>query len=174
MKTFYCTLFLLTFLVACQDVDTLPNQASAQVDKAAIEKEAAELMDLFYESNKSLDQDDLKRIVSDDGLLFGTDPAEVWDKNQMLEAYENYKQNPAFAEYMATMDFDVLDRNVIVSDDGSQVVVTDHTDVSFSEFDVRITIIMEKENDAWKITYSSTGFLINNGDLATVDSLMMQ
>ncbi len=159
-------------LVACQN----PNSTSKQetVNKAELEKVAGELMDRYYESNKSENNDDLNEIIADRGIVMGTDPNEVWDKNQLLENYEQYRQDPEMAQLLANLSFDIKDRRTIISENGSQAIVVDVVKTSFSELDTRSMSIIEKEGGEWKIVFANVAFLINNSDLARIDSLIIQ
>ncbi|MCB0519688.1 MAG: nuclear transport factor 2 family protein [Lewinellaceae bacterium] len=167
------TIFLLfTFcLTACQQPPEPPKQEAATVDKQAIEKVAGDLMDRFYQANKPDNFSDLNNIMADDGILLGTDPSEVLDKATMLKTLESYKQDSVMSAMMANLTFDVKKRDFSVADDGSQVIVTDVTQASFSKLPIRSTAIMKKYDGNWKIFYTSNGFLIKNDDLAKVDAI---
>lgn len=88
------------------------------MDKQAIEKVAGELMDRFYQANKPDNFSDLNNIMADDGILLGTDPAEVLDKATMLKTLEMYKQDSVMSAMLANLTFDVKKRDFIVADDG--------------------------------------------------------
>lgn len=88
------------------------------MDKQAIEKVAGDLMDRFYQANKPDNFSDLNNIMADDGILLGTDPAEVLDKATMLKTLEMYKQDSVMSAMLANLTFDVKKRDFIVADDG--------------------------------------------------------
>ena len=118
--------------------------------------------------------ENLKNIISDNGIILGTDPTEVYDKHKMIETYQEYSKDSVLADIMSSLSFDVLDRKVKVSDCGKQAIVIDVVDVNFSEMDVRSIAIMQNINDEWKITFSSMTFLLDNADMAKVDSLVIE
>jgi hypothetical protein len=164
--------FLLVF-AACKPTPDTSKQDPAPIDKSAIEKEAGALMDRFYEAQKGDKPGALDFVIAEDVIAYGTDPDEIMDKASMLKTIEQYKQDPAMAELMATLKFEVIRRDIRISDDGSQVVLTDQVNISFSKLPVRSIAIMGKEANDWKINYYSGAFLIKNSDLAKVDSIFM-
>lgn len=167
-KVTFFLLFALS-LTACQQ--SAEKQESAPIDKQAIEKEAGSIMDRMYEAQKLNHFSDMNDLMADDGILLGTDPAEVMGKAAVLETLNKYAQDSVFAAMLATLTFDVKKRDFIVADDGSQVIVTDLVQSSFSKLPIRAMAIMKKYDGKWMIFYGSNGFLINNEDMAKVDAL---
>lgn len=167
-KVTFFLLFALS-LTACQQ--SAEKQESASIDKQAIEKEAGSIMDRMYEAQKLNHFSDMNDLMADDGILLGTDPAEVMGKAAVLETLNKYAQDSVFAAMLATLTFDVKKRDFIVADDGSQVIVTDLVQSSFSKLPIRAMAILKKYDGKWMIFYGSNGFLINNEDMAKVDAL---
>ncbi|MCB0535413.1 MAG: nuclear transport factor 2 family protein [Lewinellaceae bacterium] len=168
MKNVSSALLLLLLISACQPTTEAPKP----VDKAAIEKDAAALMDRFYAAQRGDDPAELALVIAEDVIAYGTDPAEIMVKATMLKTIEQYKQDPVMAELLATLNIEVTKRDMRISDDGNQVVVTDQANVSFSKMPIRGTTIMVKGEGGWKVSYYNAGFLVNNTDLAKVDSCM--
>lgn len=170
MKNLIIVFLCLFGITACQQAADTNAPEPAPVDKAKIEQEAGALLDKFYEANKG-DKELMQSIIADDAQLFGSDPSEVLDKAGLIKMLDTYQQDAELVSMMESMSFEVTKRLTSVSDDGSQVVVTDQANVSFSKLPVRTTAIIRRKGGDWKIVYSNVAFLIKNEDLEKVDAM---
>lgn len=117
-RLFLIAILCISFQISCSPATENAKGNATPVDKQAIEKVAGDLMDRFYQANKPDNFSDLNNIMADDGILLGTDPAEVLDKATMLKTLEMYKQDSVMSAMLANLTFDVKKRDFIVADDG--------------------------------------------------------
>jgi ketosteroid isomerase-like protein len=124
--------------------------------------DVARVLDAHWSALKAKDADAVIALVSEDFLSCGSDPKEFWDKTDM---YNTVKQMLSNSELK--IDITVDKREIRVAKDGNSAIAFEQMFLTpFSQkIPVRTVYHLVKENNAWLIDFTSTGFIPNNDDI---------
>jgi ketosteroid isomerase-like protein len=138
---FIFTVFLFSFLgLAACAAPTPPSQTRAQNQKAA----EATLVQ-FYEAAAKADFNSFIATFSKSAKFYGTDATELWP-------YEEF--GPNIKKSFATnggWDFDLKERHITLSQNGNVAWFAELTHFNNTDYLLRPTGVMQKEDGAWKI-----------------------
>ena len=160
MKKFYLILSIAGLvIIACQ-------QAPKPVP-VDIEAEKAIINDMFETFNASRDADTLATYLTEDALCCGTDPAEFWTKQEMIEGWRQ----------MLTPDVKlnfISERVVKVAPDGNSATVVDQylMPVYSPNIPWRNSYHLVKVNGTWKIDFLSCSFIPRNEDIEKLNEVI--
>lgn len=160
-------LFLLTlFFIKCQPVDDTPSHLeSPAINHTVLKKEVGEVADDYLKFYKALDVKGLDNLLTEDCITMGIDPSETWNKTTMIQKIKDLKTNPKSVEFVGNLTFELLDRIVQISKNGTKATVTDQSKVSFSKMLIQRTTMLKKIGNNWKINYINTALVAQNYDL---------
>jgi uncharacterized protein (TIGR02246 family) len=158
MKEIMSVLFIFAMVfVSCQTKTEVKP-----VDMIESEEAVNQVLDVHWSAVKAKDADAVIALVTDDFLSCGTDSKEFWNKTDM---YNTVKQ--MFANTELKTDITVDKREVRIARDGNSAIAFEQMFMKpFSQkIPVRTVYHLVKDNDAWLIDFTSTGFIPNNEDI---------
>lgn len=158
---------LLVALISCQ-----PKQKTESVDKDAVKNEVTAVLDKVYAFFNNHEMEPYAALLSNDGLFAGTDRTEFWDKESLLKIQKEMVDNPDFK-----FTHKLTKRVIRVADDGKSALVIDQvedTPVFGPDMPVRITSLIIKTENGWKIDYLGWGLIPDNEDLGKIAAALVE
>lgn len=164
-KTFFLFSFLAVLITACQQ-----TPEPAPVDRNAEEAAINAVCDSIVASFKAQDVEQLMSHLADTLLFLGSDPSEIWNRDQLTEMW---------TQMLASTPVEIKlinDRKIFFAPDGkTAAVVEDYYMPMFSEvLPFRNVYHMIREDGNWKIMFSGTGIIAKNEDLPKIDAVLME
>lgn len=163
MKKFYLFLFAAIIFAACnQTSKTTP--VNVEVEKAAVNT----TMENMYSAFKAQNLDSLLSFYSEDMIGLGTDPSELWNKQQFGEMW---KQEAA--DTLPILKF-FGERFIKVSEDGHSAVAVDqyYMPMYSDKIPFRNSYHLIKINGNWVINFIDTGFIPKNEDISKLNAAL--
>jgi hypothetical protein len=158
---------MLLAIISCQ-----PKPQTEAVDKEAVKKEIAAVIDKVYSFFDNHEIEPYAALLSDDGLFTGTDKTEFWNKESLLKVQKEMLVIPDFK-----FTFMLTKRVIRVADDGKSALVIDqieNTPVFGPDMPVRLTSLIIKTENGWKIDYLGWGLIPDNEDIATIAAILAE
>ncbi len=151
------TLAMLFFAISCQKQDT-------EVEKAALNV----LFDKYNSAFNANDSAILASYLTEDGLFCGTDPSELYNKQEVTD-----ELTQMFSE--SDPEITIIDERIIkVAADGNWAIVVDH--YMFPMFTPKIpwrsVYHTVKINGEWKIIFFSYSFIPKNEDIPKLNEAL--
>lgn len=159
-NVFLVSFFALVF-TACQQPET--KTIDTQADKAAI----SNILNLLQTAFKEQNVDTLISVFTDDAILYGSDPSEIWDKQQIKEMWAQMLSEP--------VELSIIGEPVIklATDGNSAYAAQQYYMPMFSNKIVfRNGYHLIKLNGEWKIFTCNTACIIKNEDLPKIDEVL--
>lgn len=152
----------LTTLLSCEEKKTSTDDETAETtDPATAKSEIITSMDKFHEAFKNKKTDEIKKLISTNGLYFGTDPNEVFGYESFIN-YLNLKlTNPA----IGTIAYKVDKREINFDKNNSTTaIVVDQfkPDVFTPNIIWRMVSHLVKKDGEWKINFISFSLIPDN------------
>jgi len=152
------------FVAACQQT---PEPAT--VDLQAEENAAMEMLDGFLNVMYVQDVDSMATYIAEDALICGSDPTEMIDKEEAIEAWREVSSGQE-------IDFLLLDEQAFkMAQDGNSAIAVKqfYIPMMLPEIPVRHTFYLTKVEGDWKITFWGASLIPKNEDLPTIVGAMM-
>jgi hypothetical protein len=158
-KSLPLLLFMLVFVTACQKPQPAPVDLESEKD--AIN----DMMDNFEATTKT---DSLAMFLTADALLTGTAPSELWNKDEMLEMWQEY-----FSGTVPEHKY-IGERTLKVAADGnSATVIEEYIMPALSPvLPARNTLHLVKNDGSWMIDFVSMAFIPKNEDVPIIDEAL--
>jgi len=130
-------------------------------DAVAAKAEVTKTLDSLDAALKSKDAKAFLSFYTEDGLYCGTDPMELWDKSDFSKEITNM-----MADTAKFSDMTVTERKILFDKSGTSVNVLRQFATKWSNpIEVRSTMHLVKEENAWRINFSSLALVPENKDL---------
>ena len=158
MKKALCFLILVNMMLASCHTKT----EVMTVDMTELKNAVSNVLDAHWAAVKAKDADGVIALVTDDFLSCGTDSKEFWNKSDMYKTVKLMFDNPGL-EFEITVD----KREIRIARDGSSAIALEQMFLTpfSSKMPVRTVYHLVRENDAWLIDFTSTGFIPDNDDI---------
>jgi ketosteroid isomerase-like protein len=142
------------------------GQMTGQVTPDDIES----FIESYYQATAAQDMDLVASYYSDDALFCGTDPSEYWDKNAVLEMFEDTSSGDA------PDPSEMVKKRVIhLSANKMSAVVVEHLAMPWSpNIPVRQTIHVTRNSDKWQIDFIGWSFIAPNDDIGPMNAAVGQ
>lgn len=135
------------------------------VDKAALKDEITKVMDKIYQAYEAKDLNAAMATLTDDAVLYGTDPGECWDKASYGKA-----MTEMFSDTSQHFKFKVDKREIYPAADGKSAIVVDQYLMVFSQnIPVRHVFHFVKVGEAWVSDFQSSALTPRNDDLGKIN-----
>jgi len=154
-------LLLLLLISACKQTPT------PTVDLAVEETSVNAMVDLFDAASLT---DSLASFLTEDALVTGTAPGELWTKQQMVDMWHEY-----FSGNVPEHSYTGI-RTVKVAKDGNSATVNEEymMPVMSSVLQARNTLHLVKQNNVWMIDFISIAFIPANEDLPAIEKALTE
>ncbi len=155
---------LVMLLTSCQQ-----KPAPVAVDPEAVKAELAIFMDEYNAAYKVLDINKMTALFNDDALFLGTDPAEIWDKNQIID----YFLSSGF-DSTTILEFEIDRREIRVAADGNSAIIVEQFYVPLMSPKIAVRCIdkVVKTGDGWKFDFISWNMIPRNEDLPKLNAVL--
>jgi hypothetical protein len=140
------------------------------VDTESEMKAINELLDKNEAAIKNRNLDSLAALMDEKGLYCGTDPSELWTKKQLCDEYAKM-----FADTAIHFDRTAIGkREIRMPEDGNSAIVIEQLIMKqfCAKIPVRMITHLVKENNAWKINFSSISLIPLNNDIAKLNKAL--
>ena len=139
------------------------------VDMSESKEAVARVLDAHWAAVKTKDADAVIALVTDDFLSCGTDPEEFWNKTEMHNTVKQMFTNPELKT-----DIKVDKREIRIARDGNSAIALEQMLLKpFShKLPVRTVYHLVKNNNAWLIDFTSTGFIPKNEDIELLNKAL--
>ncbi len=141
------------------------QQTQKPVDTDLAKAEIAEVLDNLRDDMASLDVDGYMGYLAEDGIFFGTDESEFWDKSELR------KQMSAMPDSIHEMSFPLDKREIRLTADGKSAFATEQylkTEMFGPNLPMRIDYHLVKTNDSWMVDVITMNFIPYNEDLPII------
>ena len=165
MKKISFLLFLAAMIISgCQ-----PKVESEPVDLDVAKTELNTLTDSYFDAWKKRDVAALENMIADWGLYCGTDPKEIWKKDEVIDLWKQY-----FTDTIATFEYSSLNREINVSPCGlTAVIMNQGTYAEWSpNIPIRQTFHAIKIENEWKIVFINWSFVAKNEDVGKLNKAL--
>ncbi len=149
-------LFFVFSIVTALFLSGCTGKAPANTRTATDKHNAEAVLDQYYEAVGKADFDGFIAQFSKNAVFYGTDATEIW-------AFEEFA--PSIKESFSTgvgWDFDLIDRRLTLSQSGDVVWFSELAHFNNTDYLLRPTGVMEKQDGAWKIIQIVMGIPIPN------------
>lgn len=155
---------LVMMLTSCQQ-----KPVTVAVDPEAVKAELAIFMDEYNAAYKVLDINKMTALCNDDALFLGTDPAEIWDKNQIID----YFLSSGF-DSTTILEFEIDRREIRVAADGNSAIIIEQFYVPLISPKIAVRSIdkVVKVGDGWKFDLISWNMIPRNEDLPKLSAAL--
>lgn len=163
-KTFFILLVAMIIIAACQ-----PKSNTIPVDTAAAKDSVSALLDRFSAAMKSKNVNVSAALITEDGLLCGTDPSEFWDKKKWTDELAKMA-----ADTSVRIDYSIDKREIKMAPEGNSAIVIEQGIMpSLSpRISFRMIYHVEKTGDIWLIDFISWSFIPKNEDIPRLNMAM--
>lgn len=155
------TLFLLSIagslFTGCQ-------QNPASVDLEAEKAAAQEMVNNFTDVMTTQDVDSMRTFITEDAMICGSDPSELWDKETAMKVWDEMSAGPE-------VDFLFLEENpLMIGPDGNSAVAIQQFYVPsmMPKIPARNIYYLTKTEGKWMIRMWSSSLIPKNEDLAKI------
>jgi ketosteroid isomerase-like protein len=137
-------------------------------DPEVVKESVSSLMDDYYSAWNKGDLEILVSTLDDEGIYCGTDPSELWNKQELIDMFkQNLSGNPA------AQDFSPDNREIHVAENGLSAMVVEQLSMPWSpNLPVRGTYHVVKSGNQWKLDYIGWSFLANNEDIGKLNKTL--
>lgn len=134
-----------------------------------IESHINHLLDEFHDATRVFNGNLVANFLSDDCLYLGTDPSDVYNKENIAKAMNEY------AMVMDKLHYEVDSRVIKVSEDGNFVVsIEEFIEPSVSRvMQLRVELHWMQIKNKWKIFVGNWAFIAEDKDLPTIDRALL-
>ena len=158
---------LIVSLVSCDHFRAATSQEKTY-DTATVKRNISNALDSMHMAFKSRNINSMLSYLADDGKYLGTDPTEIWTKQQFGENIAKM-----FAD-SANIDYTVGDRIIMVDDDGKSAIVVEqflYNSLS-SKIQVRGVGRTDFKDGKWLIDFYSWNLIPKNEDLKKLNDAL--
>jgi len=162
MKKFQILLLsALVGLTACNQTGTPP------VDPVAEKNAISSVIDLF---DAATETDVLASFLSDEALITGSAPAELWNKQQIVDIWKGY-----FSGMVPEHHF-IGERTIALAANGTSATVIEEFNMPAmsSVLAVRNSLHLSKNDGKWMIDFVDISFIPRNEDLPAIEEALKQ
>jgi len=151
------------FFAAC-----VPSNQQQQADLTSVKQSIDSIMEINLNSWNLKEAGAMKNLLTDDGLFCGTDPSEFWDKQTMLNMWDQMITDTVNYSYS------VDKREIKVAQDGKSAIVVEQFFLPAFSPDIpeRSIYHVVKIGDDWKFDFISWNFIPKNEDLAKLSKAL--
>jgi hypothetical protein len=160
MKKFCILLTYVLVFISCQEAEKKP-MVNSEAEKAVIDS----LLNVYDGAFVNFNPEILASCLTEDALCCGTDPAEFWNKQQIVDLW---KQAENDTTYQVTL---TGERVVKLSADGnSAIAVRQFMIPEVTPMPWRNVIHLVKTDNEWLINFTSVSFIPKNEDIAKINT----
>ena len=153
--------FLILAVVCIGFASCQRNESAPAVSKEEASKAVGELFDGLNTAFQTKDANAMRNLLTDDGLFLGTDPAEFWGKQRVLEEISSMAKDSA-----VNANHIIDKREIRVSPDGHMALVIEQSVVPFlGKIPVRTIGHATMKDGQWKIDFYSWNLVPKNESL---------
>lgn len=135
------------------------------LDPEIVKESVSALMDDYYNVWNKGDIQILGATLADGGIFCGTDPTELWNKQELIEMF---KQN--LSGNTAAQEFSPDSREIYVAEHGNSAVVVEQLSMPWSpNLPVKATYQAVKSGNQWRFDYIGWSFLARNEDIGKLN-----
>jgi hypothetical protein len=141
-----------------------------QSNKKVTSDDIESFIESYYKALMDEDAEALGSLLAEDGLFCGTDPSEYWDKQSVVEMFEQSFTGEAF-----DLSELVKKRVIHLSDNGMSAMVLEHINMPWSpNIPVRQTFHVTRNGSKWQIDFIGWSFIADNDDIARLNAAVAQ
>jgi len=157
----YFILFTLLVMAACQ-----PKIELEPVDIGAAEVAVTSILDNYHAAMIAGNADDCISFLENNGLYCGTDPMELWDKEDFSIGIKE-----AIADTAFTLNYNIDKRIIRVGVDGNTALALEQFTMTWLSEKIPIRYIshLVKTDESWIIDFFSWSFIPLNEDIAKLN-----
>lgn len=140
------------------------QQNPAPVDLEAEKAAAQKMLSSFTDVMTTQDVDSMRTFITEDALICGSDPSELWNKETAMKVWDEISEGPE-------VDFLFLEENPLkIGPDGNSAIAIQQFYVPsmMPELPARNIYYLTKTEGKWMITMWSSSLIPKNEDLAKI------
>jgi ketosteroid isomerase-like protein len=165
MKKIYYLFFVAVMIIAaCQTKTKI-----VPVDTAAANGAVTNVLDKWNAAMKAKDVSTMTALLTDDGLLCGTDPSEFWDKKTYLDEWTKLSADTSFA-----VDYSLDKREIRVAADGNSALAIEqmYFKAMSEHMPFRLVYHLVKKDGDWQFDFISWNFIPKNEDIPKLNKAL--
>ena len=160
-------LVLVVSFISC-DHFKAATSAGSTYDSVAVKKDISNAFDSMHMAFKSRNLNNMMSYLADDGRYLGTDPGEIWTKQQLGENVSKMMTDSTKIEYT------INDRKIWPDDDGKSAIVVEqflYNSLS-SKIQIRGVARADYKDNRWLIDFYSWNFIPKNEDIPKLNEAL--
>lgn len=163
-KTYYLILVTVMIITACQ-----PKTKTVVVDTTAAKEAVTNLLDKWYSAMKAKDVNAMTTLLTDDGLLCGTDPSEFWDKKTYIDEWTKLAADTSFV-----VNYTIDKREIRIAADGNSALAIEQMffKALSEKMPFRLVYHLVKNNEDWQFDFISWNFIPKNEDIPKLNKAL--
>jgi ketosteroid isomerase-like protein len=163
-KIYYLMLAAVMIIAACQTKTKV-----VPVDTVAAKEAVTGLLDQWNTAMKAKDINAMTALITDDGLLCGTDPSEFWDKKKYVDEWTKLAADTSFV-----VDYSIDKREIRIAADGNSALAIDQLFFkAFSEkMPFRLIYHLVKNEKGWQFDFIGWNFIPKNEDIPKLNQAL--
>lgn len=158
---YFPLLLVVLLIIGCQTKPVIEP-----VDLAAVENVLNSQLDNLHTVMKAKDIEGYKAFLTDDGFFCGTDPEEIWGKEEVVKLIAE-----TFANDSIVYNYSIDRREILVDADGKSATSLEQFFVNWMSptISLRFTSHFVKTGETWKIDFFSWSFVPKNEDMLKIN-----
>jgi len=163
-NTLIFLMMAMIILAACQ-----PKPKTVPVDTAAAKDSVSTLLDKFNSAMKAKDANTIAALITEDGLICGTDPSEFWDKSRFVEEWKK-----AAADTSVKFTYSIDKQEIRIASDGNSAIAIEQAILASlsPKIPFRLVYHAVKTGDKWLIDFASWNFIPKNEDIPKLNKAL--
>jgi ketosteroid isomerase-like protein len=163
-KIYYLMVVTVMIIAACQTKTTV-----VPVDLVAAKDTVTNLLDQWNTAMKAKDINAMTALLTDDGLLCGTDPSEFWDKKTYVDEWTKLAADTSFV-----VDYSVDKREIRIAADGNSALAIEqmYFKAMSEKMPFRLIYHLVKNGKGWQFDFIGWNFIPKNEDIPKLNKAL--
>ena len=160
---------LIVFIGCDQKSGTNEKEENTNADTTASKREIVAVMDSVNNAFKSKDINLMLSFFTDDGMYYGTDPGEVWNKKKFTE-----ESTKTLKDSAANFSYDVKQRDIMLDDDANSAIVVEQFFIPMLSNKIMCRGIarLDRKGNTWRIDFYSWNMIPKNEDVPKINKAL--
>jgi ketosteroid isomerase-like protein len=163
-EIYYLMLVAVMIITACQTKTEI-----VPVDSAAAKEAVTDFLDKWNTAMKAKDINAMTTLLTDDGLLCGTDPSEFWDKKKFIDEWTKLAADTAFI-----VNYSIDKHEIRIAADGNSALGIEQMffKTMSEKMSFRLIYHLVKNDKGWQFDFISWNFIPKNEDIPKINKAL--
>ena len=163
-------LFLPIFIISCDHFKAAVNTDSTKpIDTVSVNKSINNVLDSMHMAFKARKNNAMLSYLADDGKYLGSDPAELWSKQQLSDYLSKVTDT-------TRIEYTISQRTILADEDGKSAVVYEQYFLPAMSTKMMVRCIgrVDFKDNRWLIDFYSWNFIPKNEEIKKLNAALGQ